>query len=537
MADLPTYPANDFQQGSQLLQQLGSFWFNLFEDKQVLQQQVRSVGIERGQTYLNYLETVACLSRFTVPVFHTQNWYLLIIKKSEADAVASIYANDNLYYGPQPAGAVRPQGFEQLYGGTDRPNMVQAPLPPTFVNAPFTLQNMVVNPTQTWVKGVDYDIDEVRRLIRFRESPFDNPKVPTRYIYGADGQVADEEIALWVYQGEFDLDYIYLHFGYMLGLRLQSSQFYKDLLNTLWDMYLLGGSVENLRFFLSALSGAPLILNSRETVQVIQNEVDTILIVTDAHVYRTVITATLLVEVGETYFHGDPITDAFQINEINGAEFDLSLLPSLALSNAFMTAGQNSDLVFKNQVTELEYLGENEQGKTVVRFEVSGFPADVERFWTAVQLRGEEPGNKTLAELLDTRTDPVGQPGPLNLPPTINPMDFMIANLMRNNLFIMRINQASFDPFAPGVQFFQELRAVIPPNTNFVVFINLASADEVNLAQSGSEEEAGVEEDIAVFFAAGPASDQLYPTADAPPNTCSYGDFAIQVRQISLNCQ
>lgn len=536
MALLPQYPANDFQQGAQLLQQLGSFWFNLFQDREVTQQQLRSVGLERGQTYLNYLETVACLSRFTVPIFHTENWYLLTIKKSDADHVTTVYADDNLFYGPQPVGAIRPQGFTQTYGGMDRPDLVQAPLPADFVDAPWTLQNMVVSPTQTWVKGIDYDIDVTRKLIRFRQSPFNNPKVPTRYIYGPDGQVADEEIALWAYQGKIDLDYIYLHFGYMLGLRLTSSQFYKDLLNRLWDMYLLGGSVENLEFFLSALSGAPLIIDPQETVEVIQNEVDTILVVTNARVYRVPITATLLVQIGKTYFHGDPITDAFQIHEISGSEFDLSLLPSLALSNAFMTAGQKSDLIFKNQLTELEYLGQDEQGKTVVRFETSGFPADVERFWTAVQLRGQEPGNKTLAELLDTRTDPVGQPGPLNLPSMINPMDFMIANLMRNNLFIMRINQASFDPRAPGVQFFQQLRAVIPPHTNFVVFINLSAANEVNLAQSGSTEEAGVEEDLAVFLAAGPAIDQVYPTGSGPAGNCSYGDFAIQVRQISLNC-
>ena len=537
MADAPQYPANDFQQGFQLLQQLGSFWLNIFQDEAVLQQHVRSVGLQRGQTYLNYLETVACLSRFTVPVFHTEDWFLLILKKSESEGVPSVYADGNLYYGPQPAGAVRPQGFEQTYGGTDRPDLVQCPLPPTFVDAPWTLQNMVVDPTKTWIKGIDYDIDTERNLIRFRETPFDNQLVPTRYVYGADGQVQDQEIAIWAYKGKFDLDYVYTHFGYVLGIAMQSSQFYKDLLNRLWDMYLLGASVETLRFFLSALSGAPLILGQQETVEVIQTEEDSILIVTDLNVYRVVETANLLVEVGETYFHGDPITDAFQIIETSGAHMDLSILPYLSLSNAFTTSGQFSDLTFKNSVAALDYLGLDADDKAVVRFEVSGFPSDVERFWTAVQERGQEPGKKTLAEYLDTREDPVGQPTPADLPATINPMEFIITNLMRNNLFIMRIRQASFDPEAPGVQFFRELGAVVPPHTTYVVFIDLAVADTFNLAQSGDSEEAGVEEEIGVFFAAGPVVEEMTLAADTPPGTASYGTERVYARQISLNCQ
>jgi len=54
---------------------------------------------------------------------------------------------------------------------------------------------------------------------------------------------------------EFDLDHVYTHFGYALGVKLASSQGYKDLLNAFWDMHVLGPSRKDLQIFLAAMSG------------------------------------------------------------------------------------------------------------------------------------------------------------------------------------------------------------------------------------------------------------------------------------------
>ena len=122
---LPTYPTNDLSQGSQLMAQLGSFWFTIFGDRDVLQAHLRSVTQSQAQNYLTFMETVACVSRLTVPVFHNEYWSLLVVTQNQANTTAALYGISGLNYGPQ-SGAVpgRPLGSVQLYGERNLANQL-----------------------------------------------------------------------------------------------------------------------------------------------------------------------------------------------------------------------------------------------------------------------------------------------------------------------------------------------------------------------------------------------------------------------------
>ena len=539
---LPGYPADDFNRGLQLLTQLGSFWTNVFQDKAILQAHLRSDAQEYAQAHLDVLEAMASLSRFTVPIFHTENWYLLTIKLSDALAVPSIYQPNDLVFGPQPGTRPgRPLGFMQTFGGTDRPPILQALLPDSLVDAPFILQNLVVFPSLTMVNGVDYEIDKERKLIRFSKDPFQNPLIAKRDIFDANGMKVDEEIALWAYQGQFDLEYVYTQFGYALGLKLQSSEGYRDILNAFWDMHVSGMSVTSLQAFLSALSGAKTILDPSETIEVVRTESTSQLIVTSSRVYRFPLAAKLTVtpaDVGKVMYAGDALSDAVAVRELSGYLPDYSLLPAIALGPDFLSGGYFAELTFKNHIVALEYLGLDGDGKAVVRFESSGYPGDVETFWDFVQAQGKLPGNKTLAELLDKRTNPVGQPGPLALPATVNPMQFVLGNLMKNNLFVIRVKLASFDANAPGVSLFRLLRTVIAPHTTYLVFIELQPPLEtVDLSQPGDENTPGAQESVEKFKNVSPAVEEAYEIGSSPGgNVLTYGDVYVSAKQVSLNC-
>lgn len=541
MADLPGYPENDLTQGRDLLIKLGSFWSEIFGDREVLQAHLHSSAQEQAQVHLTFLEAVASVSRFTVPVFHKEDWYLLTFKRSEADATASVYKTGDLVYGPQ-LGTVtgRPYGFIQKYGDTDRPDQVRLVLPSTLVDAPVTLQNLVVNPSRVLVKDLDYDI-ETRvgsRVIRFRSDPFTDDLIPRRDIVDANGAVVDTEIALWIYRGDFDLEYIYTQFGYVLGLKMTSAQFYKDLLNAIWDSFVLGFSRARLESFLSAISGAPIILEARETVELIRDEGDSTLVVTDSNVYRVPLGGVVLLTEQETYLAGTPVSDIFQINELSGNNPTYDLLPAMAFSKSLLSGQFLSELFMEDKLAQVEYGGLDADGKAFVKFEVSGFPADVEAFWQAVQTRGKAAG-ATLANLLDTRTNPVGEPGPADLPTQINPLEFMLDNLLRNNLFLLRIKPGAFDPSAPGLSLFNRLREIMPPHTTYIVFIELLPAGEqVDLSQSGDENEPGAEDSAGLFHGAGLVLDELYERASAPVGDVPvYDDVVVAARQISFTCQ
>jgi len=532
------YPVTDYDRGTQLLRQLGSYWTNIFGDSEILREHLRGMGHVHGQTYLNTLETLACISRLNIPVFHTENWYLLTALQSDSTALASVYQADDLVYGPQP-GTVpgRPAGFTQTYGGQDKPGVVEIALPEDMADAPATLQNYIVYPSKVWVNGIDYTVDMDKKRIRFREDPFTDPLSVRKQVVDQYGNVTDQSVALWVYHGQFDLQYVYKHFAQALDLAVSSTEYGKQALNALYDMFILGPSVTALQAYLSALAGSPLAVGPTETVEYVQEEPGYKVVITDTQVYRFPDTATILVAVGDTLTAGQAISDAVQVAETAGDAVDYSLAPAIALSRNFLGGDYMSELTFKNHRVTLDYQGLDTDDKAVVTFEVHGFPADVELFWELAQARGKTTGNSTLAEMLDTRTDPVGQPGPLNLPATINPLEFIFDNVLRNNMFIIKISLASFPSDAPGVAILRNLRDVIPPHTTYVIFIDITpTLETVDLESTGGENEAGVEEEAGHFSGASAEDEDLYEVDTAPLGAASYGDAAVSARLVSLTC-
>lgn len=532
------YPASDYDRGYQLLQALGSYWTNIFQDNDKLREHLRSTGQMQGQMYLNTLEVTAYISRLTVPIFHTENWYLITFKRSDALSLPSVYRADDLQYGPQDgSNPERPAGFTQTYAGTDNPGIVELALPDSMVDAPATIQNLVIYPSKTWVNGVDYEIDEVAKRIKFRDDPFVDPMVPRRDIYDSVGNVVDMEIALWVYRGRFDLRDIYSRFGKQIDIVLDSSEDYKGLVNALWDMFVLGPATSSMYSYLAALTGVPLIVGPTETVEVVSSDAYSQLIITNTAVYRVPFPATVSVAVGDTVSAGQEICDAFQIEELSSANTDYSWLPAVGLAKSFISGPYMAELQFKNKDVTLEYMGLDADGKTIVQFAVGGFPGDVEFFWEFVQAAGKLPGQKTLAELLDKRANPVGQPGPLNLPLTINPMVFVLANICKNNLFVIRVKPAAFSETAPGLSMFSRLRKVVPPHTTYVVFVDTELQTEaVDLSQAGDENEPGAAEELGLFRGAAATMDEADEVGSATPGSASYGDVSVYARPVSLTC-
>lgn len=480
------YPSWDLNRGQQLLQQLGSFWAEIFDDRDIVRTHLQSDAHEQYQVYTNFLEAVACVSRFDIPVFHREHWKLLILKQSDADAVPSIYEDDDLVYGPQTGlRPLRPAGFTQTYGGTDNPFFTQVPVPDGLADAKFVIQNKVLAPSRVYVSGIDYDLDRTRGLLRFRSNIFTDPLVPRRTVYNTAGVAIDVEAALWLYMGDWDLDYVYTQFGYVLGLHLNSSQFYKDLLNAYWDAHVLGPSCAAIQSMLAAAVGAPMVLETEETVEVIRIESNRKLLITDQHVYVMPLDATPMAAVGDTVYAGDVLSDAVQVVETSGSNPDYSLLPQVTLGRNLISGDYWSGLTFKNVDVPLVYEGIDADGKAVINFEIGGYPADVSAWWDDALALGKMTGNQTPAELMDTRTAPVGQPTAADLPATVNPLEFCFENFFGRHMFIIVVRQASFSADAPGTAHFSLLRRVMPPHVSYIMFVELSpDADNIDLGDA-----------------------------------------------------
>jgi len=195
-----------------------------------------------------------------------------------------------------------------------------------------------------------------------------------------------------------------------------------------------------------------------------------------------------------------------------------------------------SGLTFSNTSVPLDY-SVDDTGKAIVTFEVGGYPGDVDTFWENVR-QGEIEGGQTLAEMLDTRTDPIGEPQPQNLPSTINPTEFMLENVMQNNLFLVWIRPSLFSPDAPGSGFIHFLRNVIAPNTTFVVFLTIEPPlDTIPLNEAGTTSTPGFGEESERFQGPSPLEDVVSYNEELDTFEPTYKDVCVLVKMMSGVCR
>jgi hypothetical protein len=173
---------------------------------------------------------------------------------------------------------------------------------------------------------------------------------------------------------------------------------------------------------------------------------------------------------------------------------------------------------------------------TYIKFRVGGHPADVEYFFDEIHARGiaaaQSPTDPchptrrkgTLAHLLDRRVNPEGEPTAQHLPTTINPLRFLVENVLRNNVFTVRILVSALGQNRLGLYNIRHLRQLLPPQTAMLVIFELdADKDVVNA-------ESQLNETVTYFRGMTPVTDTL----TTPQNVVDLGATA---RLISGTCQ
>ena len=490
----PVYPTYDFEDGRTLLKAIGSFWSRVFTEVPRLTNEFTANGEVFRQTTDDFLEAVDTVSRFKTPPFHRRRLFLLELKQSKlVESSKFLQYGGDAVYGPQAD-----DGKIFLYGEPafsrfifDIDNIIEDEV----LADNFFIMNRLIDPSLVLTKGIDFEVNHREKTIQFDEDPFDSTLWGRRTIYGANNEVEDEELRMWLFMGDFDKNYVFDHFGYVLQMaQALSSEFYKDLVNSYWNTFTETPTIRNIRDMIGALAGVPTIRTETETVEFIEETAGKLQIVTDVDVYKFQPTATSLVAVGDVVTEGTELVDTVEIIELSGSNRDITGCPALPLGREFISGGYFSQLIFENRETTLDYLGIDSDGKAVVEFAVGGFPGDVDLFWERALAQGKADG-ATLAELLDTRTNPptdpslpasITQPGPEHLPSVVNPMEFMIDNVLKNNMFIIKLKPADTDPKAVGLDFFHLLRAAIPPHTTFIVIVETPDQlDTIDLGQQG----------------------------------------------------
>jgi hypothetical protein len=335
--------------------------------------------------------------------------------------------------------------------------------------------------------------------ITFYADPFQDVRVAKQPVY-QDGVVVDEAAVLWVFRGQFDWGQIYRQFAYVLGLQLQSSRGYRDIMNAVFDAIVGGTTQRSLQLATSVITGIPLVIEAEETVVEVANDAQHLLVATDQNVYRFKTTTTASVAVGDVVHVGDSLVDALAFYELNRGAVPAEI-PALAMGPGFLASCYYGDLVFENKEVPLETTEAEDApyGYTYVRFGLGGFPLDVTKFFDDMHLRGIAEAERpitacevvetiaipevgmddryirlgTLAHRLDTRTVKVGEPTAAALPATINPLQFLAANVLRNNLTVIRVNMSGLGADALGLHQAGLFHRIMPPHTAVIVLVVL----------------------------------------------------------------
>lgn len=529
------FPNTIYDQPANLLAVLGSWWADAYSGKDQVLDVVQGKSQLENQTMLNLMELIASLSRFTVPIYHTDNWYPLYLKASQRnDANTLLLRYDE--GGTYDNGSFYDIPTDRPYSAFPRPaDMIEAPL----------IMNRFTDPTLIQNPEIDYRL--VDNAIIFRNNPFDDPRVAQRPLY-QDGVQIDTEALLWVYRGQFDWNLIYQQFAYVIGLRLKSSVGYRDLMNAVYDAMVGGPTYADLMKAFSAMTGVPLVQEARETVIDIVTDAVNLIVITDQTVYKFGLNAVPIVAINDVVQRGEALTDALQIHELN-----CGLVPpglsSLAIGKGFLATCFYSDLIFEDKNVPL-VVTNDPSGYTKVTWSLGGFPMDVEKFFDELHARGVaeaerpidpcDPPQKTirypttecdgqdviarqgtLAHYLDKRPAPIGEPTASQLPRTINPLRFLIQNTLRNNAFIVRMKAASSGHNGVGLQNVRLLRKVSPPETAMILIVDLtASPDSVTVDK--------ITERVSTFVGMTPLQDEVV-------NLVS--DRRLTVRVVNGTCQ
>lgn len=521
------YPGSDLDRSRILLSLLGTFWAQTYTGRDQLRSYTNATATAVAQTHRNLLEVVAALSRHDVPIFHEELLVPIVLRKSQLNSQitnSARFDRTSLTFGDRVKFDV--PLLDDLFS---------FPIDPALRGVKQVL-NKITFPTVVWLESVDFLIDTDNRAIRFTSNPFENDGFLRRPIY-SDDVVTDEEITLWGFCGQFDYNYVFNQFAYAVGIKLRSSEAYKQLMNAVISGLIDGGaSAKNLDLALSAICGIPLTVDQHETIEEIFYDSHGLFIASDKNVYRFAADAEPLVSVGMRTTAGTQLVRCFEVRElftfntyklpeddnlvpvtdattnlvtqlfepINTEAYEDVILNTganqtttrkdllgLAVDRGFLSACFLGDLLFENKLVPLEVDVNHPTGYTYLRFGLGGFPADVQQFFDELHARGIEaaemaqdpchpPGRRTgtLAHILDTRIQPNSEPGPEHLPDVINPMRFLIENVLRNNVFVVRIVVAATGPDALKVYNIRHLRRLLPPQTAMLVVFELSGATE-----------------------------------------------------------
>lgn len=496
-----TYPSTDLDKPGRLLALLGSHWSQHYDGAHAVAAMLQGAAQLEQQNLRDLQELYDCTTPATTPLYHTERWWPLTLQESQLNSVEGLGRyGDEYIYGAQLSGVGDTYGVRK-----DRSWVF--PRPAGLVSC-SGMYNRLTDPSLSWQHGVEVLIDVNRNSLTFVSNPFESDLLPVRPVYRG-ATVVDREVRLWLFNAQFDRSYLTKHFGYLFGIQATSTNAAREFLTTLLNGLSQGPSRQHAVELMAALTDIPL-AKGAEVVETVLRDSRGLAIVTDKRCYRYPSDAVPVVAAGDAVVRGDALVDTLQVYEFNRGGLSAEI-KALAVSGGLLNSGYFGDLIFENKSVALT-VEPDVHGYTKISWPIGGIPTDVAKFWDDLHVAGIA-ARKTLAMLLDTRSNPTGQPSAVALPRTINPLKFLAENVWRNNLGLIRLKAKRLGQEALPMSYGHWLRELTPPGAYYLLLLELeAGPTTITMDTAGTETEGGFAETAIPFDSIETVGEDLLPS-------------------------
>ncbi len=478
---MESFPEGRFDDLSDLLVTIGNFWAELYGGRELVYDMQRANAFLERQIDQSAQELWDSVDRHGCPLFHTELVYPITLAEADGSSAGLLTYGAGRVFGVQPDTSAT-----YLYGTAYNPSW----------QFPFTgvaeLRVVTDNPTApgaVLIEGLDFVLDAANNRIVFTQNPFTDPRLTPEDDNGT------RLIRLYGVRAGLDAKYISRFYGSILeSVDVPSSPNYKKLVVSILDAIAETTTSRTLFSTLEALLGLNF-AQGNETVEVVTEDADGVLVVTDRNVYRYPAGSTAIVEVGDSLAAGDPLVDTALVYQPTTGAVPVAL-SRLAIGGGLLAPTLTGGLVFPNAEVPIT-VTTGVSGKTKITFPLGGDATTVAAFFSQVHATGVAAGH-TLANYLDQRVLPVTEPTALNLPLTVNPLKLLFENLL-GQCAIVVVVKPGFIGLDSRLADARLLRKLLNPHHVILfVFVTDVAEDGAIMDGDGTTTSAGYDESYVV---------------------------------------
>jgi hypothetical protein len=465
---MPTFPSGSFDEPGEFLALLSDYWTRWYQGSGSLQKFCEALARLWSSPAALFQVAIDRTSWDHIPLFEEMECFPILLREDQINTTTvSLDTWDNT---------------DQTFDGGlsfDTPSsqtVFYHPLPAGLVGCSL-LTNAITSPDKSWSAGIDFGVEGRQARFSFHKNPFTEPGWLPIETFDEAGQ-SSRQLVLWGWKVRWDVRWLQLLLGEVIGVEAPSSEAYRELLLGAMRSTTCGTSAADVRRMVSATVGIPL-AEAAETVQAVGTDRHGTFLATETRIYRIPSSAALTVGVGDVLQEGQAICTALRIDDLHRGQLPPGLA-ALSIGEELLPWKDGGPLSFDNKtvpVTEtLTAAGPR------VEFPLGGFPEQVARFWDTVHERGVASGR-----LLSSYLDPLQRnPAPAgSSPATVNPLQFLVENLLRGPVAVcqLQLDQLTTEQSSSRLAWLAALADTLPPwGKFFIVLVVTFSRDRVNPA-------------------------------------------------------